>query len=227
MRFEHVPAWPDRQSAAERFRQHALPQDITATNNTNSKQIAWKKKWPLAISVLWYLDYPWFFLIACRTLEQICAVLLARLALGVCKSVSPFLGYINPGETFATCLTRLTCPFHKPASCFCWNPAGKLNMEAIQDLWALSTSMASVAATEAVSATHHEDWCWTCARMSLAQEFQKAELVVEVEKHEQIAANAKRVRCLSLGCIGSTEIYWVYCSFGPTGQSTFWKRKNS
>lgn len=25
--FEHVPAWPDRQSAAERFRQHALPQD--------------------------------------------------------------------------------------------------------------------------------------------------------------------------------------------------------
>jgi len=43
--------------------------------------------------------------------------------------------------------------------------------------------------------------------MSLAQEFQKAELVVEVEKHEQIAANAKRVRCLSLGCIGSAEIY--------------------
>ena len=72
---------------------------------------------------------------ACRTLEEICAVLLARLALGVCKSVSPFLGYINPAETFA----------------------GKLNMEAIQDLWALSTSMASVAATEAVSATHHED----------------------------------------------------------------------
>lgn len=82
---------------------------------------------------------------ACRTLEEICAVLLARLALGVCKSVSPFLGYINPAETFA-----------KPASCCC-NPAGKLNMEAIQDLWALSTSMASVAATEAVSATHHED----------------------------------------------------------------------
>ena len=31
MRFEHVPAWPDRQSAAERFRQHALPQDTVTT----------------------------------------------------------------------------------------------------------------------------------------------------------------------------------------------------
>ena len=43
--------------------------------------------------------------------------------------------------------------------------------EVIQDLWALSTTMASVAATE---------------------ELQNAELEVEVENHEQIAANAKQ-----------------------------------
>ena len=95
MRFEHVPAWPDRQSAAERFRQHALPQDITATNNTNSKQIAWKKMTIGDFTVVIIHDYPWLFLIPCRTLEEICAVLLARLALGVCKSVSPFLGSIQ------------------------------------------------------------------------------------------------------------------------------------
>ena len=57
------------------------------------------KKWPLAISLLWLSmiihDYPWLFLIPCRTLEEICAVLLARLALGVCKSVSPVLGSIQ------------------------------------------------------------------------------------------------------------------------------------
>lgn len=61
MRFEHVPAWPDRQSAAERFRQHALPQDITATNNTNSKQIAWKKndhwRFPCCDTLIIH-DYP-------------------------------------------------------------------------------------------------------------------------------------------------------------------------
>ena len=76
MRFEHVPAWPDRQSAAERFRQHALPQDITATNNTNSKQIAWKKMTIGDFRVV----IPWLSMIildslkkACRTLEEICA----------------------------------------------------------------------------------------------------------------------------------------------------------
>jgi hypothetical protein len=58
MRFEHVPAWPDRQSAAERFRQHALPQDITATNNTNSKQIAWKKMTIGDFTVVIIHDYP-------------------------------------------------------------------------------------------------------------------------------------------------------------------------